>query len=240
MATSSRRSHYPLRPTDFLLLVLFVFLPTVTLGKPQTDTPASPQSPTSNAQVLESPAPPPHDADQRTGTAIPSVSDTARVMDERGLAVNLNGGPESEELQWDIDKDAERFALPFGESPAFLVKLPEYKAPYTLAISSYPLRGFRKAIFVPTVTFFDSNFQPTADLPESTFKYSQMGFGRSHFEASVLIDDSRRADRYALVFTDGRQLGQVVRSSLGASLLIPNSIQRSYLGDVRLEVKASK
>jgi hypothetical protein len=172
-----------------------------------------------------------------------SVPDTARDLAKRGLVMDVTA---EAEIEVEIAADQERFELPFGPSPAILIRLPAYKSPYTLMISSYPSNGFHKNVFVPIAVFFDEDFKPKRELEEAAFKWKSMTFGRQHFESTVSIDDAQRDERYVLIFTNGSRTREIVRSGVARTVMpsvtvsIPNTFARSFWGDVRLEVRPKK
>jgi len=145
-----------------------------------------------------------------------------------------------------IAAEQERFELPFGRSPAVLVRLPDYSGPFTLKISSYPSRGFHKDVFVPIAVFLDEDFKTTHELPETAFKWKSMTFGRQHFESTVTIGDAQRDYRYVLIFTNGSRTREVVRSGVvttvspAVTVSVPSTFARSFWGDLRLEVGSPK
>ncbi|MFY9820547.1 MAG: MalM family protein [Thermoanaerobaculia bacterium] len=197
-----------------------------------------PQSTAPPATPVEQPSPSP-------STEAATVPDTARALAKRGLVMEISGTAEAE-IEADIAADQERFALPFGPSPAVLIRLPDYRAPFTLTISSYPSKGFHKNVFVPIAVFLDADFKTKHELAETEFKWKSMTFGRQHFESTVSIEDAQRADRYVLIFTNGSRTRELLSSGAVTSVTphgavsVPSSFARSFWGDVRLEVRPQK
>lgn len=178
-------------------------------------------------------------------TEAATVADTARALAKRGLVMEITSTAEAE-IEAAIAADQERFQLPFGPSPAVLIHLPDYSAPFTLTISSYPSKGFHKDVFVPIAVFLDKDFKTKYELAETAFKWKSLTFGRQHFEATVSIEGAQRDDRYVLIFTNGSRTREILSSgavtavSPYATVSVPSSFARSFWGDVRLEVTPQK
>lgn len=182
----------------------------------------------------QSTAPPATPVEQSSPSPITeaaAIPDTARALAKRGLVMEIPGTAEAE-IEAPIAADQERFALPFGPSPAVLavlIRLPDYRAPFTLTISSYPSKGFHKDVFVPIAVFLDEGFKTKHELAETAFQWKSMTFGRQHFEATVSIEDAQRDDRYVLIFTDGSRTPEVLKSGSvttvtpHTTISIPNS-----------------
>ncbi len=140
-----------------------------------------------------------------------SESEVAQALANRGQFILL---PANGRVKPSINKTAKPFVLPTGESRVLLFKLPDYSAPYTLTITSpcnHGCLGFSKSIFVPSGMFLDAEFQPTSELPAAQFEGLDAGLTRPYrLEATVLIDEPRKDDRYLLIYTIDQEVGDVV------------------------------
>jgi len=128
--------------------------------------------------------------------------------------------------------------LPAGESRVLLFKLPDYSAPHTLTITSpcnHGCLGFSKSIFVPSGMFLDAGFQPTSELPAAQFEGLDAGLTKPYrLEATVLIDELRKGDRYLLINTIGQGVGDVVHFGKY------RNITASAHGSLELKAKPAK
>jgi hypothetical protein len=183
----------------------------------------------------------PEGAAQRAG-------EIARTLAGQGQFVAL---PSAGRVKQSVNKEAQSFALPTGESRVALFKLPDYSAPYTLTITSpcnHGCVGFSKSIFVPSGMFFDAEFQPTRSLPTTEFELLEPGLSKSlRLEAKVSIEEPRKSDRYLLLYTTDEDVRRVVqtrriRGATGAPVLFGKKnvkVKGSAAGSLELEARAA-
>ncbi len=142
-----------------------------------------------------------------------SESEVAQALADQGQFILL---PAEGRMKTSIKKDAKSFMLPGGESRVLLLKLPPCSAPYTLTVASpcnHGCLGFSKSIFVPSGMFLDAGFQPARELPAAQFESLDAGLTKPYrLEATILIDEARKDDRYLLLYTIGEGVGDVVHS----------------------------
>jgi TonB family protein len=130
-------------------------------------------------------------------------------------------------LKFGIDKEAPAFAMPGGESPVLLLRLPDYEVPYTLTISSTRMGiGRTTEVFIPSGIVFDSDLKPLGQFGEERLK--QEG---DSLVAKLQIFHA--APRYLLVYTRGDEVGQRV-GRLFFGLFVVN---RSLEGNIQVEAK---
>ena len=147
-----------------------------------------------------------------------------------------------------LDKKEKHFALPYGESPVVLFKLPDYASPYFLRVKSLCRcsTDFKKAIFVPSGILLNPDFQETRRIDEADLKVNAPGWTTPlSMEATVEMNDARKSNRYLLIYTRGDRLGTNVTSermggALPGALGIRISVSRIAFGDVEVEVASEK
>jgi len=145
-----------------------------------------------------------------------------------------------------IDKSAPTYPFSSGQSPAMLFRLPEYSGPYELLIFSLcNCLGFSKSIFVPSGAFLDDTLQQTHDLPEVEFQTHSGGMKPYNVEATIVIDEERRGDRFLLLYTRGESAGErqghLDAVSGGAvTAVIPVNVKRALNGTLELETRPKR
>ncbi len=167
-----------------------------------------------------------------------SEGEIARALADQGQSIAI---PVKGRVKQSIKKEAVTFLLPTGESRALLFRLPDYDAPYSLIITSqcnHGCLGFTKSIFVPSGTFLDAEFRPTRQLDESEFENLRASaFKAYRIEADVLVDDLQNADRYLLVYTIGKDVGDVWFTFPLRGLMKANEVKAAAVGSLELEVR---
>ena len=154
--------------------------------------------------------------------------------------------PPKGKVKQGIDKSAPTYPFNSGQSPAMLFRLPEYRGPYELSIFSLcNCLGFSKSIFVPSGAFLDDMLQQTHDLPEDEFQTHSGGMKPYNVEATIVIDEERKADRFLLLYTRGERAGErqghLDAVSGGAvSAVIPMNVKRALNGTLELETRPKR
>lgn len=183
-------------------------------------------------------------ANAQDASSIPVV---ARTLAEQGKARILPRDLKGR-TKFKIEEGAERFPLPSGESPAVLFRLPEYSAPYTLTVTSFP-KGFGTwKLFIPSIVMLDAAFQPNREVSEAEFTFKPQTFSKSQrLQGEIPIDESSRNDRYLLVYTDATLIGELYGvhrnkpSGRPQSLMWLNvKLERSLHGSIEVEARPVK
>jgi Maltose operon periplasmic protein precursor (MalM) len=181
----------------------------------------------------------------QTDDSSKSIEEVARTLAEQNKAIAvpfLKGKAKRK-----IEKDERTYALPYGESPAALFKLPDYTSPYTLKVTSLcNCIGFRKSMLVPSGLFLDADFKQTRKFEEADLKTNQPGFKKGmNAGASFDINETRKSDRYLLIYTRADLLGQTADKlnapGLGGVLFGgAMRVSRSANGTLELEAAVEK
>jgi hypothetical protein len=84
-----------------------------------------------------------------------------------------------------IDKYTRSFIFLTGQSHVAVVKMPDYRAPYTLKIRSLcHCLGFSKNVFVPRGLFLGAEFRETRELSETQFETRTQGMNQGRSSGS--------------------------------------------------------
>jgi tetratricopeptide (TPR) repeat protein len=170
----------------------------------------------------------------------------ARELADRGRLVVISA--KTGTAKHKIDEDEEQFALPYGESPVALFRLPDHASPYTLKLASLcHCFGFNKSIFVPSGIFLDAEYRETRRFGDDDLTTNPPGYGaREVIGGTFGVSDEDRPDRYLLIYTRGDLLGGTAdrlnaaeNPNLGLvpALLIGSiRVARSVEGTVELEI----
>jgi hypothetical protein len=183
-------------------------------------------------------------ANRQPAKSVESPEEVARSMmnQNRIVAVPAPKG----KVKHGIDKAAPTYSFISGQSPAVLFRLPEYRGPYELLIFSLcNCLGFSKSIFVPSGAFLDDTMQQTHDLPEVEFQSHSGGMKAYNVEATIVIGDERKADRFLLLYTRGDAAGERqgrVTTLMGgaAAAIIPLNVKRALNGTLELETRPTR
>ena len=174
------------------------------------------------------------------GDGVLSVDAVARALLDRRSVVDLTPAGV---LKHKIEENAAAFALPGGGSPAVLFKLPEYKGAYELEITSLcKCVGFSKRIFVPSGALLDAALRPTREIAEAEFVPLAAGRKPYRVAVTITIDDTRQAERFLLLFTNGDRLGEAqgrvkTATSEHALIKLPIRANRALTGTLEIETK---
>ena len=138
-----------------------------------------------------------------------------------------------------IEKDAPVYKLPGGESRTAVFQLPNYVDGYTLTIKSLIHGiGFKWHIFSPTGIFLDSSFRPTHLLREKQFLLvSPDAFSGLHLKAELVMDSTRKDDKYLLLYTLDTSERLATFSDQGlVTGFLKHPVERSPDGKLQLEL----
>ena len=124
-------------------------------------------------------------------------SEVARAVVAQGVLVF--DVPEQGQIRHEMEKDGPLFVTPMGETTAMVLRLPAYKAPYLMTVSSW-LRGLGPAtrVFVPTGIVFDPNFVALSRFGEENLRRDG-----DRLVVDLMIGDKLAGARYVLLFTRG-------------------------------------
>jgi len=182
----------------------------------------------------------------QTGPQTPS--DLVRFLTEGRSAIRV---PINAKRKHQIGDEAAMFsAFAAGPSRAVLLQLPDYHERYTMTITSHcNCFGLSKSVFVPSGLFFDADFNETTQLLETDFRHKAPAMSKGYrLEATVVVDDGRKGDRFLLLYTAnnavGRDAAKFVAADPGATgtvatmqLLHLNGVKRSAVGTIEVETK---
>jgi hypothetical protein len=147
------------------------------------------------------------------------------------------------------------YAMPGGPSRVVLLKLPEYRGPYELTLSSNIIKhwGLKEGVFVPTTMILDADYVVTRTVPESELKSMPERWTKSRrLEATVPFTDLQKTERFLLVYTQATAVGQridrerrygAILSSSDASAAVGDMLvhaERSADGTIEVETKPTK
>jgi hypothetical protein len=143
-----------------------------------------------------------------------------------------------------------------GLSPVALVLLPEYQTSYRITIRSYcQCMGFSKRIFVPSALLLDEDFQQTRTFAEASFGSLSSGFMEPYrIEGEIGVGEENRNERYLLLYTDRRTVGQEAgrvagpsvgvaspgRISVGLGIGFKMKVKRAAGGKLKVEAEPEK
>jgi hypothetical protein len=179
----------------------------------------------------------------------------ARTLSEQHDVVQV---PPKGKRKVKFNKHKPRFPMPEGVSPVALLRLPDYREPYTMTVSSSPTGwGRTQDIFVPGALLFDADFQQTRVLSDREFKVKDTLMKGSHLAAVIAFDEPQRTERFLLMYTRADSLGQQGRvnvtvigepsvrgaiegaaASAIASLLM--RVERSTHGSIEVETRPKR
>jgi hypothetical protein len=126
-----------------------------------------------------------------------------------------------------------------GNAPAILLRLPEFKTPYSVRVFVHS-KGIRKVgLIVPVVSLFDKDYHLTSTCGEDFAKVFPPGSGsyEVHIESTIPITDA--APAFVLLSTDSAKVGQQAQFVQRYYLGSPTSgykIYRVMEGKIKMEV----
>src|SRR5262245_44454937 len=133
-----------------------------------------------------------------------------RLLEEEGKVIALPTPKGT--IKHKIDKYTRSFMFPTGQSHVAVVRMPEYRAPYTLKITSlcHCLGfGLTKSVFVPSGLFLDAGFRETRELAETQFETHTQGMTKGYrLEANIQVVDLNKDDRFLLLYTNRWAVGK--------------------------------
>jgi hypothetical protein len=176
---------------------------------------------------------------------------SAALADLTALALPAKG-----KLSVSIEEKGPALEFESGLSPVALVMLPEYQASYRITIRSYcQCMGFSKRIFVPSALLLDEDFQQTRTFAESSFGSLSSGFMEPYrIEGEIGVGEENRNERYLLLYTDRRTVGQEAgrvagpsvgvaspgRISVGLGIGFKMKVKRAVGGKLKIEAEPEK
>jgi hypothetical protein len=176
-----------------------------------------------------------------------SPSGVARLLSAQGDVLDV---PTKGKVHPPFKKDSPQFSMPGGSSPVALLRLPAYQAPYGLIITSARRGiGLTTEIFVPSLIFFDADFNELGSYGAEGAAPGIAPGGKAGVLNGVSkefqFDDSKKHTRYVLIFTradmvGGRVAGAQGAIATGAAKLIRAKVERSFEGNVQVETKPQK
>jgi hypothetical protein len=174
-------------------------------------------------------------------------SSVARLLSAQGAVLDV---PTKGKVHPPFKKDSPQFPMPGGPSPVALLRLPEYQTPYGLIITSARRGiGLTTEIFVPSLIFFDADFNELGSYGAEGAAPNIAPGGKagmlSDISKEFQFDDSKKRTRYVLMFTRADMVGGRVAPAQGAidtgvSKLMRVKVERSFEGNVQVETKPQK
>ena len=142
--------------------------------------------------------------------------------------------PPKGKVKLSIGKQAASIELPGGKTTVAVLRLPEYRAPYAMIITT---SAVDTDIFIPSGLFFDGELQQTWEISENQL----VRLGDRSGVATILLDADQKADRYLLLYTSADRLGQPVAIQFH-SVGVPADgqrprIKRALQGKLMIETK---
>jgi hypothetical protein len=132
-----------------------------------------------------------------------ALSGAARTLVERAAVVRVPVKGKATGRLKDADM---RFELPSGTTPALLLELPVFQAPYELTVATLRIGAGRTTeIFIPNGVFLDAGFRPVDRFNEDRLRGAEQSL-----VAALDIDASKKEVRYLLLFTRADLVGRRV------------------------------
>lgn len=180
-------------------------------------------------------------------TPFAAVVDLVRFLVGNGKLVQVSAHGKTKAV---IEKQDPIYDLPMFPVRALLLKLPPYRMPYTMTVTTYlGGQGRTKHILIPSAgDLFDAELHPTRTIPATAFLSKDAGLmNRSRVEATIPFDDAQRTETLLLLYVNTRTARSAVpivwTGPAGIEDIVPRLLiraERSDNGKVELEVNLKK
>lgn len=178
---------------------------------------------------------------------------TARLLLERRAFLQA---PAKGSIKYTIKAADPTYTTPGGSSHVMMLKLPDSGGPSLLIVRSLMAKGWGRTerVFVPRVAVLDENLTVTRTLSESEIKVTSGFASGPRLELVIPLTDPASSERFLLVYTDARAVGQQVErefqlppagtsTSAAVGAAIGNALvrrERSAEGALEVEIKPTK
>lgn len=164
-------------------------------------------------------------------------SEIARFLVDHGTVVQV---PAKGKAKHVIEKGAPTFPMLGGPSRVVLFKLPEYRTPYVITMTSFvygfSLKGLKYGMFIPNAIMFDGDFQQTREWAASEFVGVQMAL-----QVRIAVREEQKAYRFLLVYTRAGAVGEPIgvhgEGAGGAISAALTRVRGSETGRIDVETK---